>query len=410
MARPGQRILRDEGRLEDRISVGVLAKAFPRQVVEEVVDAAGAREQRRRMLPAWLVVYYALALALFMDMGGGRVMRKLAGTLSWASRGVGVVMPSEEALSNARSRLGPEPLRLLFEKVAGPLAGKDTAGAFWRGLRVLSLDGSTLDLQDTEANWERFGGPSTTDAEGRKLRGGFPQMRVVALAECGTRALIAARIGAYSTGEKTLTSELLVHLGPKMLVIADRNFPGYELFRDAAATGAALLWRVSSSFHLEIDEVLSDGSYLSRLKAPRELRRLGAKDLTVRVVEYRLADADGKVTDTFTLLTTLLDPYSAPATELAELYHARWQIETAFGAFKSDLKGDGVVLRSKTPDGAEQECWALLCAYHAIRELICAAAVLSDQDPLRISFVNALDAVRAPIGDPGSFSPSPQDR
>jgi len=410
MARPGQRILREEGRLEDRISVGVLAKAFPRQVVEEVVGAAGAREQRRRMLPAWLVVYYVLALALFMDMGGGRVMRKLAGTLAWASRGVGVEIPSEEALSNARSRLGPEPLRMLFEKVAGPLAGKDTPGAFWGGLRVLSLDGSTLDLQDTEANWERFGGPTTTDAEGRKLRGGFPQMRVVALAECATRALTAARIGAYSTGEKTLTSELFGHLGPKVLVIADRNFPGYELFRDAAATGAELLWRVSSSFHLDIDEVLDDGSYLSRLKTPRQLRRAGAKDLTVRVVEYQLADPDSNETDTFTLITTLLDPDSAPGGELAQLYHARWQIETAFGAFKSDLKGDGVVLRSKTPDGAEQECWALLCTYHAIRELICAAAALSDQDPLRISFVNALDAVRAPIRDPGAFSPSPQDR
>ncbi|EQD41808.1 transposase IS4 family protein, partial [mine drainage metagenome] len=161
--------------------------------------------------------------------------------------------------------------------------------------------------------------------------------------------------------EKTLTSELLGRLGPGMLVIADRNFPGYELWRDAARTGADLLWRVSSSFHLEIDEVLEDGSYLSRLKAPRELRRAGAKDITVRVVEYQLADADGNETDTFTLITTLLDPDTAPATELAELYHARWQIETAFGAFKSDLKGDGVVLRSKAPDGAEQECWALLC-------------------------------------------------
>jgi hypothetical protein len=411
MARPGQRILRDEGRLEDRISVGVLAKAFPREVVEQVVDAAGAREKRRRMLPAWLVVYYVLALALFMDMGGGRVMRKLAGTLAWASRGVGVQMPSEEALSNARSRLGPEPLRLLFEKVVGPLAAaKGTPGAFWRGLQVLSLDGTTLDLQDTEANWERFGGPTTTDADGVKLRGGFPQMRVVALAECATRALLAARVGGYDTGEKTLTSQLLGCLGPGMLVIADRNFPGYELWRDAAATGADLLWRVSSSFHLEIDEVLEDGSYLSRLKAPRELRRGGAKDIMVRVVEYQLVDADGIETDTFTLITTLVDPDTAPATELAELYHARWQIETAFGAFKSDLKGDGVVLRSKSPDGAEQECWALLCTYHAIRELICAAGALSEQDPLRLSFVNALDAVRAPIGDPGAFPPSAQDR
>ncbi len=403
-------MLRDEGRLEDRISVGVLAKAFPREVVEAVVDAAGAREQRRRMLPAWLVVYYVLGLALFMDMGGGRVMRKLAGTLAWAARGVGVQMPSEEALSNARGRLGPEPLRLLFERVAGPLAQPGAPGAFWRGLRVLSLDGSTLDIQDTEANWERFGGPTTTTPEGTKLRGGFPQMRVVALAECGTRALVAASVGAYDIGEKTLTSELLGRLGPGMLVIADRNFPGYELWQDAAQTGAELLWRVSGSFHLEPDQVLDDGTYLSRLKAPRELRRAGAGGITVRVVEYHLVDADGKETESFTLITTLLDPGTAPAAELAELYHARWQIETAFGAFKSDLKGDGVVLRSKTPDGAEQECWALLCAYHAIRELICAAAALSEQDPLRLSFVTALDAVRAPIGDPGAFPPSPQNR
>jgi hypothetical protein len=146
-----------EGGLEDRISVGVLARAFPREAVEEVIDAAGAREQRRRMLPAWLTLYFTLALALFMDMGAVRVMRKMAGVLAWAERGVMVAVPSEEALSNARARLGPAPLRLLFEKAAGPLAGPGTAGAFWRGLRLVSLDGTTLDCQDTEANWQRFG-------------------------------------------------------------------------------------------------------------------------------------------------------------------------------------------------------------------------------------------------------------
>jgi hypothetical protein len=410
MARAGQRVLRDEGGLEDRISVGVLAKAFPRQAVQEVVDAAGAREQRRRMLPAWLVVYYVLALALFMDMGGGRVMRKLAGTLAWAARGVAVRIPSEEALSNARARLGPEPLRLLFERVAGPLAGPDTPGGFWRGRRVVSLDGTTLDAQDTAANWERFGGPSTRDGRGRRLRGAFPQLRVVALAECASRALIAAAAGGYDTGEKTLTRRLLGRLGAGMLVLADRNFPGYELWRDAAATGADLLWRVGASFSLPVDRVLDDGTYLSRLRAPRALARAGAADLTVRVIEYHLTDDQGEVTETFALITTLLDPTAAPARELAELYHDRWQIETAIGAFKSQLKGDGVVLRSKTPDGAEQELWALLCAYHAIRDLICAAATLVDQDPLRISFVTALDAVRAPVGDPGAFPPSPNDR
>src|SRR5450759_1854219 len=299
MGRPGQKVLKDEDGLADRISLGLLARVFPRATVEAVVQAAKAREQRTRMLPSWLVVYYVLALALFMDMGGGRVMRKLAGTLSWAARGVTVVLPSEKAL----------------------------------------------------------------------------------------------------------TMELLPLLGEGMLVLADRNFPGYDLWGRAAATGADLLWRVGSIFPLPVVAVLADGSYLSRLSPPRKELRDGAAPIVVRVVEYHLLAPDGTPTEVFALITTLLDVEAAPAGELAELYHARWQIENAFGALKSQLKGDGVVLRSKTPDGAEQELWALLCAYHAIRELICAAAELTDQDPLRLSFIAALDAVRGPVGDPAAFPP-----
>lgn len=404
MARAGQRAA-DEGGLEDRISVGVLARAFPRGVVDAVIEQAGARELRRRMLPARVVVYYVLALALFMDTGGLRVMRKLAGVLAWAERGVGVVMPSEEALSKARARLGVAPLRLLFRTVAGPLGAPGAPGVFWRGLRVLSVDGTTLDVQDTAANWERFGGPSTKQADGTRLNGAFPQIRLVALAECGTRALIDTAIGPYAKGEKTLTAELLGALGPDMLVLADRNFPGYELWRDVAATGAHLVWRMGASFSLPVDTVLEDGTYLSRLKAPKALKAKGGADIVVRVIEYHLLDAAGQVTETFVLATTLRDPEQAPASELAELYHQRWQIETALSAFKSDLRGDGVVLRSKTPDGAEQECWALLCVYHAIREVISAAAALTEHDPQRISFVAALDAVRGPVGDPAAFPP-----
>lgn len=398
-------MVRDEDGLEDRISVGLLARAFPRATVEAVIESAGARERRVRMLPAWLVVYYVLALALFMDMGGGRVMRKLAGTLAWAARGVTVVVPSEEALSRARARLGPVPLRLLFEAVAGPLATAGTPGGFWRGRRVLSVDGTTLDVQDTPANWARFGGPGTASESGQALAGGFPKMRVVALAECGTRALIAARLGSYATSEKALTIELLPLLGQGMLVLADRNFPGHDLWGRAAATGADLLWRVGSSFPLPVQTVLADGTYLSELAVPKDKRRTGAEPITVRVVEYHLLDDRGNPTETFVLITTLLDPASAPAAELAELYHDRWQIENAFGSLKSGLKGDGVVLRSKAPDGAEQELWALLCAYHAIRELMCAAAELAEHDPLRLSFVAALDAVRGPVGDPAAFPP-----
>ena len=405
MARAGQQALHDQGRLGDCISVGVLARAFPRQAVEEAVEAAGAREQRNRMLPAWLTVYFVLGLALFMNMGAGRVMRKLAGTLAWAARGVTVTIPSEEALSNARTRLGSAPLRLLFEKAAGPLAEPGSPGASWQGLRLVSLDGTTLDVQDTEPNWARFGGPSTKEPAGKKLRGAFPQVRLLALAECGTRALIAACCGGYRTGEKTLARQLLPRLTAGMLLLADANFACYELWREAAAAGAELLWRAGAQLSLPVDEALADGTYLSRLKAPRHLRLQGAADVVVRVIEYQLEDAAGQVTETFALITTLLGPDAAPASELARLYHARWEIETAIGAFKTEMKGAGIVLRSKTPDGAEQEIWALLCAYHAIRELICAAAALARQDPLRISFASALDTVRQPVGNPGAFPP-----
>jgi len=296
-------------------------------------------------------------------------------------------------------------MRLLFESVAGPLASPGTPGGFWRGRRVLSIDGTTLDVQDTEGNWARFGGPGTRDESGAGLPGGFPKVRVVALAECGTRALIAARQGSYATSQKALTVELLPLLGEGMLVLADRNFPGYDLWGRAAATGADLLWRVGSIFALPVVTVLADGSYLSRLSPPKKELRGGAEPIVVRVVEYHLLAPDGSPTEVFALITTLLDVQAAPAGELAELYHQRWQIENAFGALKSQLKGDGVVLRSKTPDGAEQELWALLCAYHAIRELICAAAELTDQDPLRLSFTAALDAVRGPVGDPAAFPP-----
>ena len=319
--------------------------------------------------------------------------------LAWAERGVTVKVPSEEALSNARARLGAEPLRLLFLKVAGLVARAGAPGAWWRGLRLVCWTAPRWTPRMSRRTGRGSAG-RPQDAGGEAAAGRVPQVRLVALAECGTRALVAAVHGAYSTGEKTWQgADRQAGRGD---AVPGRNSP-------AGSCGTTprprreLLWRIGASFTLPVDEILPDGTYLSRLKAPRGLRKDGARDIIVRVIEYRLEDEQGEVTETFTLITTLLDPGAAPARELAELYQARWEIETALGSLKAQVKGPGVVLRSKTPDGVVQEIWALLCAYHAVRELISAAAALARQDPLRICFVNALNIVRGPVGTPGSF-------
>ena len=214
---------------------------------------------------------------------------------------------------------------------------------------------------------------------------------------------MAARVGSYVTWEKALTLQLLPLLGPGMLVLADRKFPGYDLWGQAARTGADLLCRFGSDLPLPVGTVLAGGSYLSMLAPHKKAARAGAAPIVVRVVEYHLLAEDGTPREVFALASTLLDVQSATAAELAELYHARWQIKNAFGAFRSQLKGNGVVLRSKTPQGAERELWARLCAYQAIRELDLRRRGPDRPRPLRLSFITALDAVRGPVGDPADL-------
>ena len=257
------------------------------------------------------------------------------------------------------------------------------------GLRLVAVDGTTLDVPDSADNTETFGRPSNTAGSGA-----YPQVRLVALAECGTRAVIDAAFGSYRTGEQTLTRDLLVSLKPGMLLLADRNFLGWQLWRDAAATGAELLWRARASFQLPVRQVLSDGTYLSELRPAR--RRDGAP-IPVRVIEYSVATDDG-TSELFCLLTTLLDPDAAPAADLAALYAQRWELETALKEIKVSQRGAGVVLRSHHPDGVRQEIWAMLCVYQALRNLITQAADQAGIDPDRISFKSALDAARRSTG------------
>ena len=412
MAGVTREALAAEDRLPDRVGIGLLTRVFPPELVDAVIEETGAREQRYRALPARLMVYFTLALWLFMRCGYGLVLEKLTAGLWWA--GVSDQdweVPRTGSITKARQRLGPLVMARLFQRTTGPLAAADTPGAWWRGLRVCSLDSSILDVPDTPFNDTPFNDAVFGRPTNNTAPGPFPQVRMMVLAENGTKALIDAAIEGYCVDERTLARQVLPSLRPDMLVLADRGFPGYHLWADAAATGAHLLWRIPASFGLPMLQALPDGSYLSQLTARRQKGRPTPTSIPVRVVEYTVIThtKDGQETsELFCLITTLTDPVTAPAIELAQLYHQRWQIETGLGALKTEQRGPAIVLRSHQPAGVLQELWAMFCVYQAIRELAFHAATHTNLDPTRISFKHAIETARDSATR--DFSPSPQQK
>jgi Insertion element 4 transposase N-terminal/Transposase DDE domain len=406
--RAGQLKPPSDHRLTDHVSIGVLTRVFPPELVDGVVAEAERAERRHRLLPARVVVYYVLALALFADSSYEEVMRQLVEGLAWESGWrQSWEVPQKGSIFKARQRLGAEPLELLFRAVAAPLAGEFTRGAFYRGLRLVSLDGTCLDVADTPQNEQAFGRPGSSRREGG---GAFPQLRMVALAESGTHAIFNAALGPYRSAEQALAEQLWDSLGEGMLCLADRNFYSFERFPTAAATGAQLLWRVGSSVQLPREQALSDGSYLTHLSHSNHgKRRRGAQ---VRVVEYRLDDpALAEADQRYRLITTILDPDAAPAHELAALYPQRWELESALDELKTHQRGPRVVLRSKHPDGVYQEAYGHLCTHYAIRRVMHDAALKADLVPHRLSFVRSLRAARrATRTQPGFSPPQPPDR
>jgi len=325
-------------RLADRIGIGVLAKVFPPELVDRVVDEAGVREQRTRTLPARVVVYYLLAMVLFFQSGYGEVWNKLVAGLDWARRfrvrvSLGM-QPSPAAVTLARKRLGWQVMAALLEEVAGPLAGEEQERALVAGMRLVAVDGMCLDLPDNEENGAEFGYPGNDGG-----RGPFPQLRVVGLGECGTRAVLGAATSPLATGEQPLARQLLPKLRPGDLLLADRNFLSHGLLADVLAAGVHVLWRAKSDVDLPVLQVLPDGTYLSRIADPAaspRLRRKGASGgdipgITVRVIEYSVASEDGSETsETFTLVTDLLDPALLSPGQAAAAYASRWQLEMVF--------------------------------------------------------------------------------
>ena len=409
MAHDGSEGLSPDGWLPDRISVGVLTRAFPPELVDEVIEVTGTREQRRRLLPARLMVYFVLALWLFRgrNCGYGQVMAKLADGLYHRQRGADLLagrldpdgwvdagdgrrwrQPNISSLSRGRGKLGADPVRMLFEHVAGPAGADGAPGVFCCGLRVVSVDGTTTDVPDSAKNAAFFGRPCNQSRDGA-----FPQARWLAAAESGTGSLLGAAIGRYGDGEQTLALDLLGCFGPGMLVLADRQFLSWSLARAVLATGAHILWRASASFALRPVKVLADGTYLAELKPPR---KSDGPPVTVRVIEYTVhttaEDGTEETSEVFCLVTSLLDAGEYPALDLACCYPLRWGCETVIGHHKTDMGEGQPVLRSGDPEGVMQEMWALFAVYQAICKLTGIAVNAMGIPPDRISFPHALAA------------------
>jgi Insertion element 4 transposase N-terminal/Transposase DDE domain len=385
-------------RLPDRIAIGVLTGAFPPGLVDEVLARTGRVQQRTRLLPARVVVYFVLAMCLFSGPGYEEVARLLTEGLRQRRWCRGWTPPSTAAIVKARRRLGVEPMKELFAVVCRPVATPGTAGAFYRRWRLTALDGSTVGLPDTAANEAAFGRPARSGRGGQRV--GCPQIRLVALVECGTHVIFDAALGPLRTGEPALARTVLRSLRPGMLLLADRGFVGVDLWQHAAATGADLLWRVGKNRVLPVLEQLPDGSYRTEIFDKTDSHHRG-RGVPVRAVEYTLAGGD----EVYRLITTILDPAQAPAAELAALYAQRWEAESTLDELKTHLGGPRLVLRSQHPDGAEQELYGFLLTHHAIRGLMHSAARDAQHDPDRISFTRSLRVVRRQVTDQAAFSP-----
>ena len=391
-------------RITDYISLGVITKTFPLDTIQAVLQDTERASLRHRDLPTHVTLYYVIAMALYMQASYREVLRCLTEGLQWLlGPGVTLKIAGKSGISQARTRLGWQPVKQLHDQIVKPIATEATKGAWYKKWHLVSLDGSTLDVADEEGNEKAFGRPSASRGSSA-----FPQLRFVSLVENGTHVLFGTKMGGIFTGEITLTKDVLPSLCPGMLCLADRNFYGFELWNQAKSTGADLLWRGRKNLRLPCEKRLPDGSYLSRVYASEKDLRRKQNGVVVRVVEYRLEgipDAE----PIYRLLTTILDHEMAPAQELAALYHERWEIETSIGELKTHLRGSRIVLRSKTPDLVKQEFYGLMMAHFAIRGLMHEAALKADEDPDRLSFLHAVRVVRRKMTTFVSIPPSGQE-
>lgn len=414
-------VVAGDGRLTDWISIGVLASSVPRDAVDEAVAVTGRQAKRLDgKLPPHVMVYFAMALALFAEEDYEEVAARLTETLAvWGCWDRRWTVPTSGGITQARQRLGYQPVKELFAQVAVPVAEQLTRGAFLGPWRLMAIDGFEWDAPATKENAAEFG-----HAESDVDTSAYPKARVVTVSECASHAVVDAEMGGITgkgSGEQALARRLYARLEPEWLLIADRNFYNWADWCAAADTGAQLVWRAKADLRLPVLEFAADGSYTSVLIDPRirgksrqaliDAARTG-RDLdpggarVVRVVEYTVPDREGEGTDELIcLITTITEPHAAPAQLLAQTYHERWEHETGNKQLKTYLRGPGRVLRSHSPDMVRQEIYGYLLTHYAISTLICRAATEADIDPDRVKFKRTVRLVRRRLAETTAFPP-----
>ena len=380
--------------LGDRPLLEALEAAIPDESVEAAIEATGTRERRRRCLPTHLVVTLVVAMGLWASESMRHVLAEVVA--GWregtASDQTGWHLPTTAAIVQARQRIGARLLRELFQAVARPIATVQTPGAFLGGLRLMAIDGTTIDVADTEENDAAFGRPTTKRGDGA-----FPQIRVLALIETGTHVICDAVIRPYGTGEIPTALRLLRSIGSGMLLLWDRGFHSYAMVRDTLKRQAHFLGRTKKNIVLRPTEILTDGSFLAQIYPSPEARRRGEQGIELRVIEYALDTLAGPGQEKYRLITSLLDERAFPAAVLAATYHERWEIETTLDEVKVHQWAHPRPLRSKHPREVVQEVYGLLLAHLAIRTVMHQAALQEGIDPDRLSFTGALRVLRRAI-------------
>ena len=400
-----KQLRQEENRLADLMNIGVLTTQFPMDQVHAILQQTGRASERVRALPAHVLVYYIIALGLFRPLGTQEVLRVLQEGLKEIGGRPGkpkarklVKTAGAPAISQARTRLGVEPVKQLYEQVVRPMAAQDTQGAWYRQWHLVAMDGFTLEVPDSEANRAAFARPESP-AGGESA---YPRIRGVGLVEVGTHVLFGTALDSYAVGEITLARQVVPHLCTGMLCLADRYFPGYQLWKQATETGAELVWRVREKIQFPVEQRLPDGSWLSCFRPNREKGKPAGEPLPVRVVEYRIKGSE----EATRIITSILDCGAAPAEELAALYHERWEFETALDEFKTHLRGARTVLRSQTPELVKQEVYGILLAHFALRGLMHQAALRGGRDPDRVSFTHTVNVVRRTLPRFAALPPS----